>query len=96
MALIALILYWAFVAYFYVLVGRFIIDLVRSLNPAWRPRGLVLILAEIAFTVTEPPLKFLRRFIKPIRFGVLSFDLAWTVLFVVVIVLRDVVRSLIA
>lgn len=96
MALIALILYWAFVVYFYVLVGRFIIDLVRSLNPAWRPKGLILILAELAFTVTEPPLKFLRRFIKPIRFGMLSFDLAWTVLFIVVIVLRDVVRSLIA
>jgi YggT family protein len=84
------------VVYFYVLVGRFIIDLVRSLNPAWRPKGLILILAELAFTVTEPPLKFLRRFIKPIRFGMLSFDLAWTVLFIVVIVLRDVVRSLIA
>jgi YggT family protein len=96
MGIIALILYWAFVVYFYVLVGRFIIDLVRSLNPAWRPKGLILILAELAFTVTEPPLKFLRRFIKPIRFGMLSFDLAWTVLFIVVIVLRDVVRSLIA
>ncbi len=96
MGIIALILYWAFVVYFYVLVGRFIIDLVRSLNPAWRPKGFILILAELAFTVTEPPLKFLRRFIKPIRFGMLSFDLAWTVLFIVVIVLRDVVRSLIA
>lgn len=96
MGIIALILYWAFVVYFYVLVGRFIIDLVRSLNPAWRPKGLILILAELAFTVTEPPLKFLRRFIKPIRFGMLSFDLAWTVLFILVIVLRDVVRSLIA
>lgn len=94
MAVIALILYWALVAYFYVLVGRFIIDLIRSLNPVWRPRGLVLVLAEIAFTITEPPLKFLRRFIKPIRFGVLSFDLAWTVLFIGVILLRDTVRLL--
>lgn len=94
MGIIALILYWALVAYFYVLVGRFIIDLIRSLNPAWRPRGLVLVLAEIAFTVTEPPLRFLRRFIKPIRFGMLSFDLAWTVLFILVIVLRDTVRFL--
>lgn len=94
MGIIALILYWVLVAYFYVLVGRFIIDLIRSLNPAWRPRGLVLVLAEIAFTVTEPPLRFLRRFIKPIRFGMLSFDLAWTVLFILVIVLRDTVRFL--
>ena len=94
MGIIALILYWALVAYFYVLVGRFIIDLIRSLNPAWRPRGLVLVLAEIAFTVTEPPLRFLRRFIKPIRFGMLSFDLAWTLLFILVIVLRDTVRFL--
>lgn len=95
MGLIALILYWALVVYFYVLVGRFIVDLIRSLNPSWRPRGLVLILAEIAFTVTEPPLKFLRRFLKPIRFGMLAFDLAWTVLFVAVIVLRNLTAALI-
>ena len=95
MGLIALILYWALVVYFYVLVGRFIVDLIRSLNPSWRPRGLVLILAEIAFTVTEPPLKFLRLFLKPIRFGMLAFDLAWTVLFVAVIVLRNLTAALI-
>lgn len=94
MGFIALILYWALVVYFYVLVGRFIVDLIRSLNPAWRPRGLALILAEIAFTVTEPPLKFLRRFLKPVRFGMFAFDLAWTVLFVAVIILRNLAAAL--
>jgi YggT family protein len=51
--------------------------------------------AGIIVTVTDPPLKFLRRFIKPIQFGVISLDLAWTVLFIIVIILRDITRALI-
>lgn len=60
---------------------RLIIDLVRNANPAWRPTGFVLVAAEICMTVTDPPLKFARRFIRPFRAGALSFDLAWVVIF---------------
>lgn len=95
MGIIAAIPYYALVIYFYVLVGRFVIDLIQSLNPTWRPRGILVIPAGIVVTVTDPPLKFLRRFIKPIQFGVISLDLAWTVLFIMVIILRDIMRGLI-
>lgn len=80
MSLIASVVYWLLQVYFLVLVARFILDLVLSVNPSWRPKGPVLVLAEISMTLTDPPLKFIRRFIKPVRLGMFSIDLAWTVL----------------
>jgi YggT family protein len=80
MSLIAAVIYWALQAYFLVLVARFLIDLVLSINPSWRPKGPLLVVAEIAMTLTDPPLKFLRRFIPPLRLGMFSIDLAWTIL----------------
>lgn len=87
--MLSAIAYYALQAYFYVLLGRFVIELVRSVNPAWRPKGLVLVVVEIVMTITDPPLKFLRRFVKPVRVGPIAFDLAWTILIFAVIVLRN-------
>ncbi|HVT71260.1 MAG TPA: YggT family protein, partial [Trebonia sp.] len=54
-----------------------------------------LILAETIFTVTDPPLKFLRRFIPSLRLGTVSLDLSFMVLyFVVLILLYEVVPLL--
>ena len=91
--MLALIAYWALQIYFYALIGRLILDLLISLRPGFRPKGLLLPVSEIIFTVTDPPLKFLRRFIKPVRFGAISLDFAWTLLVLVVILLRNLVLS---
>ena len=93
--MLALIAYWALQIYFYALIGRLILDLLISLRPGFRPKGLFLPVSEIIFTVTDPPLKFLRRFIKPVRFGVISLDFAWTLLVLGVILLRNLVLSLV-
>ena len=90
MGLIALVLYWLLEVYFFVLIGRFIVDLVLSLNPSWRPKGLLVVIVESIYTVTDPPLKAIRKFIPALRLGPVQIDLAWTVLFVaVVFALRD-------
>ncbi|MFM5904994.1 MAG: YggT family protein [Micrococcales bacterium] len=70
--------------YFWVLLGRFVLDLVLSVNPRWRPRGLGLVIAELVMTLTDPPLRFLRRFIKPLRLGAISIDFAWTILVILI------------
>ena len=93
--MLALIAYWALQIYFYALIGRLILDLLISLRPGFRPKGLLLPVSEIIFTVTDPPLKFLRRFIKPVRFGAISLDFAWTLLVLVVILLRNLALSLV-
>lgn len=94
MSPIALIAYWALQIYFYALIGRLILDLVMSFNTSFRPKGLLLPVAEIVFTLTDPPLRFLRQFIKPVQVGAISLDFAWTILVLVVVFARGIVQGL--
>lgn len=65
--------------YTYVLWARFILEWVRVLNPRFRPRGVLLVLFELVFTLTDPPIKMFRRILPPIRLGQISLDLGWMV-----------------
>lgn len=67
--------------YIYVLWARFILEWVRVLNPRFRPRGVLLMLFELVFTVTDPPIRMFRRILPPIRLGQISLDLGWMVTF---------------
>ncbi len=84
----------ALTLYLVLLIGRMIFETVQAFARSWRPTGLVLVLAEAIYTATDPPLKFLRRFIPPLRLGTVAFDLSFTVLFIVVLVLIQVVSAL--
>jgi YggT family protein len=95
MGLIALIAYWALQLYFYALIGRLILDLFMSVNPSFRPKGILLPVAEIIFTLTDPPLNFLRRYIKPVRVGAIALDFAWTALVLAVVFAQGLIRGLI-
>lgn len=94
MGLIALVLYWLLQVFFFVLIGRFIIDLLLSFNRGWRPKGLLVVLVESIYTVTDPPLKAVRKVIPPLRMGAIQFDFAWTLLIVAVMFAQNIVRSL--
>ena len=89
MSIVVVALWWALQLYFYLLIARFVVDLVLSVNPTWRPRGLVLVATEIVMTLTDPPLKFVRRFIKPVRVGSISLDFGWTLLLLIVSLLQN-------
>ncbi|WP_248964834.1 YggT family protein [Sphaerisporangium perillae] len=80
--------------YLVLLIGRMIFDAVQAFARSWQPRGVVLVLAEVTYTATDPPLKFLRRFIPPLRLGTVAFDLSFTVLFIVVLVMIQIVSAL--
>lgn len=67
-------------AFFIALIGRFIIDWVQVLAREWRPKGLVLVLAEAIYTVTDPPLKALRKVIPSPNIGGIRLDLSFLVL----------------
>lgn len=88
-----LLLWWALQILFLLLVARLFIDLAISFNRGWRPKGVLLPVVEIVMTVTDPPLKFLRRFIPPIKLGAISFDLAWTVLVFAIFFLQSLLRQ---
>ena len=68
-------------AYILVLLGRLVFDWVQVFARDWRPKGVVLVIAEVVFSLTDPPLHALRRIIKPVRLGNVQLDLAFTVLF---------------
>ncbi|MFZ0157586.1 MAG: YggT family protein [Kineosporiaceae bacterium] len=72
------------------LIGRMVLDWIQVFARDWRPTGPVLVGAEGIYTVTDPPLKALRRVIPPLRLGSVQVDLAFTVLFVLVLVLMNV------
>lgn len=80
--------------YWLTFIARLILDLVQAFSRSWRPSGFILVITEFVFTITDPPLKFLRRFIKPIRVGNFSFDLAFLIVLVALNILIGVVQGL--
>lgn len=48
----------------------------------WRPRGILLPIAEIIYILTDKPLSFVRRFVPPVRLGPIALDLAFIILFI--------------
>ena len=84
------VLTYVLTIYLVILIGRMIFCWVQVFARDWRPKGIVLVLAEAIFTVTDPPLKFLRRFIPPLRLCMVAMDLSVMVLFIVVLILLEV------
>lgn len=72
------------------LLGRAVLDWVQFFAREWRPKGASLVIAEAVYTVTDPPLKLLRRLIPPLRLGNVSLDVAYMVLFAICWVLLAV------
>ena len=90
MQYLKIVLDYLLTIYLVILVGRMIFGWVQVFARDWRPTGVVLVLAEAIYTVTDPPLKFLRRFIPPLRLGMVALDLSFMVLFIVVLILLEV------
>jgi len=84
------VLVYVLYLYLVILIGRMIFSWVQAFARDWRPTGFVLVLAEVIFTLTDPPLKFLRRFIPTLRIGMVALDLSFMVLFIVVLILLEV------
>lgn len=76
------------------LIARVVIDLVQVFARDYRPTGLALVFFEAVYTVTDPPIRALRRVIPPLRFGGVALDLAVLVLFIGIQVLLIIVQSL--
>ena len=81
----------AVLAFFVLLIGRLVLDWIQALARAWRPHGIVLVIAEVVYTVTDPPLRALRRVIPPLRIGAFQVDLAFFVLFLGTSILLGIV-----
>ena len=70
--------------FFVLLIARLVLDYVQMFARSWRPSGPLLVVAEVVYTITDPPLRALRKVIPPLRIGSVSLDLSFLVLIVLV------------
>lgn len=80
--------------YMLVLFGRLILDYIPLFDREWRPKGVMLVIAETVYTITDPPIRFLRRFIPPLRIGGIAIDFAFAITMFLCIVLLSVTSLL--
>ena len=90
MAILKQVLEYILELYLLLLIGTMIISWIRAFARDWHPTGVVLVICESVLTTTDPPLKFLRRYIPPLRLGTVAMDLSYIVLFIVVLILLQV------
>ena len=79
----------------WVLFARLIIDYVRMFARNWRPNSFLLAIFEVIYTVTDPAMKFVGRFIPPLRIGGVSLDLSFIVILLALNVASTIVRLVI-
>jgi YggT family protein len=82
--LVLSVLSWVLLAFFLMLVARFVLSLIVMFAPQWHPKGPLLLLFELIYSVTDPFLRPLRRILPPIGAGGIRIDLSMLMLFVLV------------
>jgi len=90
-AIIALLAYAALTIFIVIMWIRFVLDLITTYSRQWRPRGFVLVLAEVVYSITDPPIRAVRRVVKPVRLGTVRIDFSWSIVFLVAVILSYVV-----
>jgi YggT family protein len=90
---VASLLYFLLLIFLLLLLFRLVMEYVFLLARSYRPAGPVAVVLELAYSVTDPPLKALRRVLPPLRLGSISLDLGFIVLFIVVRILMSVVAQ---
>ena len=93
MRVVADVVYFALLVFLLLLIFRLVMEYVFLLARSYRPTGLVAAALELAYSVTDPPLRALRRVIPPLRIGQVSLDLGFIILFIVVRILMEVVGA---
>ena len=80
--------------FLFALLARLILDYVQMFARNWRPKGIALLLVELVYSITDKPMRFVGRFIPPLRLGAVSLDLSFIVLFFGVQLLMGLVSQL--
>jgi YggT family protein len=91
---VSAILYLLLQVFLWLLLTRLVVDWVQIFARSWTPKGPVLFVLEIVYSITDPPIKFVRRFIPPLRIGSVALDTSFLVVLVVVYLLQRLVTQL--
>ena len=82
---------WVFIALMWI---RFVVDWVQIFARNWSPTGFLLVVLEVVYSATDPPIKFVRRFVPPLRIGAIALDTSFLIVLVAVYLLQTLVRSI--
>ena len=93
MTAVLLPVYWALGIFIALMWIRFVVDWVQVFARSWTPSGFLLVVLEIVYSATDPPIKALRRVIPPLRLGTIAIDLSFIIVMITALLLRAIVRS---
>ena len=88
------LLYQILWLYLLVMIGRLVFDYVQMFARSSKPSGFILVLVEFIYSLTDPPLKFFRRFVPPLRIGSISLDLSFLIVIILIQIAMSIVASL--
>lgn len=89
MVLLLNILGFALFVFWLLLIARIVVEFVRSFSRDWHPRGITVVILEVVMSLTDPPVKLLRRLIPQLTIGAVRLDLSIMVLLLVAFVGMD-------
>ena len=78
----------------FLLIARLVLDWVQMLARSWRPTGVLAVLCEGLYSVTDPPVRAVRSLIPPIRIGSVMLDLSLLLLLIALQILQVIVSNL--
>jgi YggT family protein len=81
---------YALYLYIVLILARIVLEWTRQFARTWRPDGTAAVGVELVYTLTDPPIRLLRRLVPPLRLGSVSLDLSVIILLIVLIALRQV------
>ena len=80
--------------YWLLFIVRIVLDLLQAFARSWHPRGPVLLVAEAVYSLTDPPIRALRRIIPPLRIGNVQLDLAFLIVLILLQILIGIAAGL--
>ena len=76
------------------ILATIVFDLLQMFARSWRPRGPILILAEVIYSLTDPPLRLLRKVIPQVRLGGVALDFSFLILLIILQMLIGILSSI--
>ena len=80
--------------YVLILIARLVLEYVSIFARDWRPKGPLLLISETVFTLTDPPLKAIRKVVPSLRIGSVALDLSFIILLFAISITRTLLAGL--
>ena len=80
--------------FFFLLIIRLVVGWIQVFARDWTPRGPVLVVLEVVYSITDPPINAVRRIIPPLRIGGIALDMGLLVVFIAVYIAQQVLGSI--